>query len=82
VGAEFASGRHRPGDFSITGWQPHQDTLFDVTTSHPSQTALLASSSHTTGFAAQSAIDRKNHAWAEHREGSREEFIPLAAKTW
>ena len=82
VHAELAVGNHRPRDICITGWSHLNDTLFDITTTLPSQSTLLASSAHTTGHAAQIAHDTKLRKWEAHRDSSRETFIPLAVELW
>ncbi len=78
---QTSSDRHRgPGDFRVLGWVAHKPTLFDVTTSLPTQSATLSRSTQETGVTAQLAYDRKLRNWAQFSEGSPELFIPLAVE--
>ena len=71
----------RPADLLIPRWSGGQDSALDVTVVSALQSAMVAGSATTDGYALQRAFDRKvaNAGEACRREGIT--FIPIAANT-
>ena len=81
-GGEFSIGNHRPGDIRISNWRPSKDCLLDITTVLPTQSKYLAQGASQPGVAVEGAFDLKMKKWAQFRDISQEDFIPLAVELW